>query len=199
MPGISFTAIDLATANSDRASVCGVGLAKVQDGRLVDKTSWLIKPPPGLGHFDPVNTEVHGIRAEDVASAADWEMSIEGILHFTCEDPLVAYNAAYNAEVLLKASGRLNLDLPAKNFYCALELAQNELHLPRRSLTHTLAALKLPPVAQTEPGANAVACSKIVLAIARMRKMGRFEEIWKEPAVTVGRKPQGRRRKQSSE
>lgn len=199
MQGISFTAIDLATANSDSASVCGVGLAKIQDGRIVDKASWLIKPPPGLAHFDPVNTEIHGIHAEDVANAADWEMSVEGILHFTCEDPLVAYNAVYNADVMMSASDRLNLDLPAKNFYCALELAKNELHLPRRSLKDTLAALKLPPVAQPEPGANAVACSRIVLAIARMRKMDRLEEIWREPMVTVGRKPQGRRRKHSSE
>ncbi len=199
MTGISFTAIDLATANSDSAAVCGVGLAKVQDGRIVDRTSWLIKPPPGLGHFDPVNTEFHGISAEDVASAADWEMSIEGILHFTREDPLVAYNAVHNAEVLLKASDRLNLDLPAKDFYCALELAQKQLDLPKRSLKDTLAALKLPPVPRAEPGANAVACAKVVLAIARMRKMGSLEEIWTEPTVSVGRKPQGRRRKHSSE
>lgn len=199
MPGISFTAIDFATANSDNASVCGVGLAKVQDGRIVDKTSWLIKPPPGLGHFDAVNTEFHGIRAEDVVSAADWEMSIEGILHFTCEDPLVAYNAAHNSDAMVKASDRLNLDLPAKDFYGALELAQNRLDLPKYSLNDVLAALKLPPVGQPEPGAMALACAKAVLAVARMRKLGSVAELWTEPSVTIGRKPQGRRRQQSPE
>lgn len=199
MPGISFTAVDFATANSESASVCGVGLAKVRDGRIVDKASWLIQPPPGLEEFDPINTDIHGIRSTDIGSAADWEMSMEGILHFTCEDPLVAYNAVHNAEVMQKASDRLNLDLPAKDFYCSLELAQYQLHLPKRSLKDTLAALKLPPVAQAGPGANAVACAKIVLAIARMRKMASLEEIWKEPTVTVGHKPHGRRRKQSSE
>lgn len=199
MPGISFTAIDLVTANSDSASVCGVGLAKIQDGRIVDKATWLIKPPPGLERFDPINTEFHGIRAEDVASAADWEMSVEGILHFTCEDPLVAYNSVYNADVVLKASDCLNLDLPAKDFYCALELAQNQLDLPRHTMKDVVAALKLPPLAQMEPAAKAVACAKIVLAIARVRKMGSLDEIWKEPAVSIGHKPQGRRRQQAPE
>jgi DNA polymerase-3 subunit epsilon len=195
VPEISFTAVDFATANSDNASVCGVGLAKVKDGRIVDKASWLIKPPPGLENFDPVNTGFHGIRADDAGSAADWEMSVEGILHFTGEDPLVAYNAAYNAEVMLKASDRLKLDLPAKDFYCTLLLAQRQLELPKHSLKEVLAALKLPPLVQPEPGANAMACAKVVLAIARMRKVGSFAEIWEEPAVTIGHRPQGRRRK----
>lgn len=199
MQGISFTAVDFATANSDRASVCGVGLAKVQDGRIVDKASWLIKPPPGLEEFDPVNIDIHGIRPEDSSSAADWEMSIEGILHFTCEDPLVAFNAPYAADVLLRASERLTLDLPSKDFYCVLQLAQNHLGMPKPSLREVLAALKLPPLVQPEPGANAMACAKVVLAIARMRRMGSLADIWNEPAVTVGRKPQGRRRKHSSE
>ena len=199
MPGISFTAIDFATANSDKASVCGVGLAKVKAGRIVDKASWLMKPPPGLEEFDPANIEFHGIRPEDIGDAADWEMSIEGILHFTCEDPLVAFNAPYTADVLSRASERQRLDLPSKDFYCALQLAQNYLDLPKPSLKDVLSVLKLPPLGQPEPGANAMACAKVVLSVARMHKMGSLEEIWKEPAVTIGRKPQGRRRKQSTE
>jgi DNA polymerase-3 subunit epsilon len=195
VPGISFTAVDFATANSDRASVCGVGLVKVRNGRVEDKAFWLIKPPPGVEHFDPLNTGFRGITAEDVCSAADWEMSAEGILHFAGEDPMVGYTGSFNADVMLKASERLRLDLPAKDFYCAHSLARDELGLSEHSMNDVLAALRLPPVAHPEPGAKSMACAKVVLAIARMRRLGSVAELWNAPAVTIGHKPQGRRRK----
>jgi DNA polymerase-3 subunit epsilon len=192
--GVSFTAIDFETANSDVGSVCGVGLVKVRDGYIADKASWLIKPPPGLDHFDPVNTDLHGIRAEDVRSAADWEMSVEGILQFTCEDRLVAYNAPYDAHVMYKASHELQLDLPYLDFYCALRLAQSNLKLPKHSLRDVTAALTLQPVEHQGPGADALACAKVVLAIAAMHPASSVAEIWDAPAATIGRKPRGRRR-----
>jgi DNA polymerase-3 subunit epsilon len=193
VPGISFTAIDFETANSERGSVCAVGLVKVQEGRIVDKAFWLIKPPPGLDRFDPLNVEIHGIREEDVLHAADWEMSVEGILQFACEDPLVAYNAPCDAAVMRKASEHLKLDLPAKDFYCALRLAQSKLELPKHSLNDVLSALKLPSFEHHGPGADALACASLVMTIAGMRQLASLAELWDAPAATIGHKPQGRR------
>lgn len=193
MAGISFTAIDFETANSNRGSVCAVGLVKVRDGRIVDKASWLIKPPPGIDHFDPINVEVHGISERDVVHAADWEMSIEGILQFACEDHLVAYDAPYDASVMRKATEHLRLDLPAKDFYCAQELARAQLELPKHHLNDVLEALKLPPVHHPEPGTNALACANVVLTIAGMRQLASLAEIWAAPAASIGQRRPGRR------
>ncbi|MBT2554410.1 exonuclease domain-containing protein [Arthrobacter sp. ISL-5] len=193
MAGISFTAIDFETANSNRGSVCAVGLVKVRDGRIVDKASWLIKPPPGIDHFDPINVEVHGISERDVVHAADWEMSIEGILQFACEDHLVAYDAPYDASVMRKATEHLRLDLPAKDFYCAQELARTQLELTKHHLNDVLEALKLPPVHHPEPGTNALACANVVLTIAGMRQLASLAEIWAAPAASIGQRRPGRR------
>ncbi|KRE52453.1 hypothetical protein ASG92_25335 [Arthrobacter sp. Soil736] len=193
MAGIGFTAIDFETANSNRGSVCAVGLVKVRDGRVVDKASWLIKPPPGIDHFDPINVEVHGIRERDVVHAADWEMSIEGILQFACEDQLVAYGAPYDASVMRQATEHLRLDLPAKDFYCAQELARAQLELPKHRLNDVLEALKLPPVHHHEPGTNALACANVVLTIAAMRQFASLAEIWGAPAASIGQRRPGRR------
>ena len=193
MAGISFTAIDFETANGNRGSVCAVGLVKVRDGKIVDKASWLIKPPPGLDHFDPINVEVHGINERDVVHAADWEMSIEGILQFVCEDQLVAYDAPYDASVMRKATEHLRLDLPAKEFYCAQALARTQLELPKHHLNDVLEALKLPPVHHHEPGTNALACANVVLTIAAMRQLASLAEIWGAPAASIGQRRQGRR------
>jgi DNA polymerase III epsilon subunit-like protein len=193
MAGIGFTAIDFETANSNRGSVCAVGLVKVRDGKVVDQASWLIKPPPGIDHFDPINVEIHGIRERDVVHAADWEMSIEGILQFACEDHLVAYDAPYDASVMRTATEHLRLDLPAKDFYCAQELAQAHLELPKHHLNDVLEALKLPPVHYHEPGTNALACANVVLTIAAMRQFASLAEIWGAPTASIGQRRRGRR------
>jgi DNA polymerase III epsilon subunit-like protein len=193
MSGISFTAIDFETANSHRGSACAVGLVKVRDGHIVDTASWLIKPPPGIDDFDPINVELHGIAEQDVQNAADWEMSLEGILQFVCEDPLVAFDAPYDASVMRKATEHQHLDLPAKDFYCALRLAQDHLTLPRHRLSDVLAALDLPPVERHEPRAHALACAQIVLAIAAGGGFTALDEVWEEPTTTVGKRRRGRR------
>jgi DNA polymerase III epsilon subunit-like protein len=193
MSGISFTAIDFETANSHRGSACAVGLVKVRDGHIVDTASWLIKPPPGIDDFDPINVELHGIAEPDVQDAADWEMSLEGILQFVSEDPIVAFDAAYDASVMRKATEHQHLDLPAKDFYCALRLAEDHLALPRHRLSDVLAALELPPVERHEPRAHALACARIVLAIAARRGFTTLAEVWEGPTTAVGKRRRGRR------
>ena len=194
MSKISFTAIDFETANSHRGSACAVGLVKVRDGRIVDTASWLIKPPPGIDDFDPINVELHGIAEQDVQSAADWEMSLEGILQFVNEDSLVAFDAAYDASVMRKASEHQHLDLPAKDFYCAQHLAQDHLTLPRHRLSDVLEALDLPPIERHEPRSHALASAQIVLAIAAQRGSVTFvAELWEGPTTAVGKRRRGRR------
>lgn len=193
MSGISFTAIDFETANSHRGSACAVGLVKVRDGRIVDTASWLIKPPPGIDDFDPINVELHGITEQDVQNAADWEMSLEGILQFVREDPLVAFDALYDASVMRKATEHEHLDLPAKEFFCALHLAREHLDLPRHRLSDVLAALDLPPVERHEPQAHALASAQIVLAIAAQHAFTALPEIWEHPMTAVGKRRRGRR------
>jgi DNA polymerase III epsilon subunit-like protein len=193
MSGISFTAIDFETANSHRGSACAVALVKVRDRHIADTASWLIKPPPGIDEFDPINVELHGITGQDVQNAADWEMSLEGILQFVGEDPLVAFDAAYDASVMRKATEQQHLDLPAKDFYCALHLAQHHLDLPQHRLSDVLEALNLPPVQRHDVQAHALACAQIVIAIAEEHGFTTLSEVWEEPTTAVGKRRRGRR------
>lgn len=58
-----FTAIDLETANSDMASICQIGMARFDDGRVVAEWSTLIDPEDD---FDPMNVSIHGIESHMV-------------------------------------------------------------------------------------------------------------------------------------
>ena len=69
---LDFTAIDFETANHSAASACSVGLAKVRNGKIVDRAGWLIRPPEGHDSFTEWNTRIHGIVATDVVDAPRW-------------------------------------------------------------------------------------------------------------------------------
>lgn len=178
---MSFTAIDFETANSQRGSVCAVGLARVVHGEIVERASWLIKPPSGIDHFEPRNVGIHGIRAKDVVTARDWETSLASIFRFADGGQFVAYNAKFDASVMRAATAATGMDLPQHEFYCALELAQGHLDLPRHRLNDVTDHLNLPPFEHHEAGADAIACASVVLAIARMGQLQSITEMWTTP------------------
>lgn len=62
----TFNAIDVETANSDRATICQIGIAHVIDGELVDAWQTLVDPEDW---FDPVNIGIHGIDESSVAGS----------------------------------------------------------------------------------------------------------------------------------
>lgn len=59
----TFNAIDVETANADRASICQIGIVHVQDSVVVDRWQTLVNPEDW---FDPWNVSIHGIDEKDV-------------------------------------------------------------------------------------------------------------------------------------
>lgn len=55
---LTFNSIDVETANSDRASICQIGVVHVQGGIIRDQWSTLVNPREW---FDPWNISIHGI------------------------------------------------------------------------------------------------------------------------------------------
>ena len=56
---LTFNAIDVETANADRASICQIGIVHVRDGAIHDRWQTLINPEDW---FDPWNVSIHGIK-----------------------------------------------------------------------------------------------------------------------------------------
>ena len=111
-----FAAIDFETANTERSSVCSVGIVIVRDGKIVDKFYSLIKPEPE--YYNYWCSQVHGLSLDDTMEApvfpdvwAQIEPMIEGL-------PLVAHNKAFD-ESCLKAVFRVyQMDYPDYEFHC---------------------------------------------------------------------------------
>ena len=64
-----YVVLDFETANPKRVSACSVGGCVISDDAIVDQFSTLIKPPPDVGDFAPMNVRIHGITPEMVAGA----------------------------------------------------------------------------------------------------------------------------------
>ena len=62
-----FAAIDFETANSERSSVCSVGVVIVRNNEIVDSFYSLINPEPN--YYNYWCTKVHGLTSRDTDDA----------------------------------------------------------------------------------------------------------------------------------
>ncbi len=134
-----FAAIDFETANTERSSVCSVGIVIVRNGEIVDSFYSLIQPEPN--YYNYWCSRVHGLSQEDTEDApvfpkvwAQVEPKIAGL-------PLVAHNKPFD-ESCLKAVFRVyQMDYPDYEFYDTLCVSRRVFrHLPNHQLQTVAAA-----------------------------------------------------------
>ena len=163
---LDFTAIDVETANSSRASLCAVGLTRVRAGEVVEQMSSLVVPPQGHHEFAPRNVGIHGITAAAVADAPSWEQLYPQVMAFIGEDPLVAHNAPFDRSVIQQVSSVYDLDWPTSPWFDTLPLARALLTLGSYSLPFVAKALDLPELDHHEASADALQAARILLALS---------------------------------
>lgn len=178
MNGMNFTAIDVETANSNRGSVCAVGITVVRAGQIERAVEWHVKPEAGLGSFSPRNVAIQGITAEMARSGNSWAKSLDAIASLAEDYPLVAYNAPFDRSAILQASEFSGLQAPTNEFHCALALSRRLLTLEAYKLSHVVAELGLDPFDHHQAGADAAACAQVVLSLAEREGADTVSDLW---------------------
>ena len=119
---MDYVAIDFETANERRSSACAVGVVVVKDGVCAEKISRLIRPPEL--RFNPFNTSIHGICAEDVKNEPEfcdlWDelrVHLDGRL-------VLAHNAAFDMSVLRAILDAYRIPYPELAYHCTLLVAK---------------------------------------------------------------------------
>lgn len=163
---LDFTAIDFETANGSSASACSVGLVKVRDGRIVDRASWLIRPPMGHDEFSHWNVRIHGIRAEDVVDAPLWADQQADIMAFADGDTFVAHNVGFDKGVLRAAAIASGMPVPDSSWTCSLRIARKTYHLDSYRLPVAAMAAGFEGFTHHDAGEDAEACAAIVVHAA---------------------------------
>ncbi len=174
---LDFTAIDFETANSSSASACAVGLVKVRAGRVVDKSSWLIRPPIGHDSFTEWNTRIHGIVAADVAHAPSWTQQLPDLIAFADGDHLVAHNAGFDMGVIVAACAATLVPVPSFDYLCSLQVARKTYHLDSYRLPVAAMAAGFEDFAHHDPLADAEACAAIIVHAAKRHGADSIPEL----------------------
>lgn len=117
-----YVAIDFETANSDAISACSVGLARMEDGQLLDSWYSLIKPPSL--YFAAGNIAIHGIQPKDVVAKPDFSQVWPEILLFIGDDVLIAHNAPFDIGILRSLLHYYELPVPSLRYTCTVKIAR---------------------------------------------------------------------------
>ena len=155
-----FVAIDFETADSRRDSACAVALVRVEDETIVDKTTFLIRPP----RRNFVFSYLHGITWADVAHApsfAELWPQISGKLQGA--GFLAAHNAAFDRSVLRACCRAAALDPPSIPFRCTVQAARRTWKIYPTKLPDVCAFLNL-PLQHHDAASDAEACARIMIA-----------------------------------
>ncbi|ACL55534.1 3'-5' exonuclease [Methylobacterium nodulans] len=161
-------AIDFETANERRDSACAVGLAWIEDGRVVRREARLIRPAEM--RFSPFNVRVHGIRPEDVADAPDFAAAMAPFLPEIAGALVLAHNASFDIGVLAAALAACGLPQPDYTSLCTLQLARRQWPGQERYRLPALAARLGIAFRHHDAGEDAFVCAEV--ALAAMREAG---------------------------
>lgn len=184
---LDFTAIDFETANSSSASACSVGMVKVRDGKVVDRTGWLIKPPLGYDSFTEWNTRIHGIMAVDVVDALLWSEQLPDLRDFADGDHLVAHNAGFDMGVINAACVASFVPTPNFRYLCSLQVARKTYHLDSYRLPVAAMAAGFEHSNHHDALADAEACAAIIVHAAQRHEAESIEQLSAVTNSRIGR------------
>ena len=102
---IDFVAVDVETANCDRASICQIGIAAFRNGRIADRWQSLVNPDDD---FDPFNVTIHGID-EDAVKNAPTFAEIAGELNDRLSRRIVVSHSPFDRVALARAAEKCDL------------------------------------------------------------------------------------------
>jgi DNA polymerase III subunit epsilon len=122
---MNFIAIDFETANSNRNSPCEIGIVKVENFKITDRKSFLIKPKEN--YFDWMNTEIHGIDEDTVKNEPEFNVIYSKIKDDFENYPIIAHNASFDISVLRHTLDLYDIPYPRTEYTCTYQMAKSSL------------------------------------------------------------------------
>ena len=178
-------AIDFETANEQRGSACSVGLAWVEDGRVVRVEERLIRPKEM--RFSGMNIAIHGIRPEHVENAPSFPEVMDEFAEDFAGTTMIAHNAAFDFSVWRACLDQYRQSYPAISYLCSLKMVQKVWpHLPSHRLNVVAEHLAMRFV-HHNAAEDAAVCATAAVAVARSLKVSAIAEIPGRIGMTVGR------------
>lgn len=176
-----FIAIDFETANSKMSSACSIGIAAVENGKIVETYYSLLNPYNQS--FNSRNVAIHGITSGMAKDSPTLDELIPELSqYFDRHIPVVAHNAHFDMSVL-KASS--SVELPNLIYVDSIGIATNMIS-GGKSLEYCAKALSIEMNNHHNAADDATVCAEIVLKGLRSKDCATlWEYIAKTPLLTV--------------
>ncbi|SHN62591.1 3'-5' exonuclease [Desulfovibrio litoralis] len=158
---LSYIAIDFETADYKTDSACAIGMAKIQDGKIINTFYSLIRPPRKKIYF----TNIHGLSWDMLKNSPVFSELwnniyeyIQGTTYF------IAHNAPFDRRVLHGCCQSSNIQIPTQEFICTLSIARSSLKLPSNSLDNVCKHLGI-EFKHHHAEDDAIAAAKVFLSL----------------------------------
>ena len=176
-----FIAIDFETANSKMSSACSIGIAAVENGKVVETYYSLLNPYNQS--FNSRNVAIHGITRGMVEDSPTLDELVPKLSQYFDEHiPVVAHNAHFDMSVL-KASS--SVELPNFIYVDSIGIASNMIS-GGKSLEYCANALSIEMNNHHNAADDATVCAEIVLkGMCNKNCATLWEYIAKTPLLTV--------------
>ncbi|EHM10916.1 DNA polymerase III epsilon subunit-like 3'-5' exonuclease [Thermanaerovibrio velox DSM 12556] len=174
-----FAALDFETANRFHESPCALGVVVVRSFEIVEEASFHILPHRDFRFFEPMNVRVHGITLEALEGAQEFPDVFEDFFAMVKGLPLVAHNARFDGEVMLRTMGLYRMDPADLRFFCSLRLARRVFRFKRCGLSSMAEYLGI-PFYHHDPLEDARLAAKV--AVAAMMEADNLDDLppWEE-------------------
>ncbi len=160
-----FAAIDFETANTNRSSICSVGVVIVRGGVVQESIYKLVRPTPNF--YSYICTQVHGLSNCDTCNAPTFPEVWRWIAPKIVGLPLVAHNAPFDKGCLKAVHEHYEMEYPDYEFFDTLRASRQKFgkQLPNHQLHTVAAACGYDLKAHHNALADAEACATIALKI----------------------------------
>jgi DNA polymerase-3 subunit epsilon len=178
-------AIDFETANEQRGSACSVGLAWIEDDRVVRVEERLIRPK--TMRFSSFNIAIHGIRPEHVEDAGEFPEVMDEFADDFRGATMIAHNAAFDFSVWRSCLDLYRQDYPDLSYLCSVKMAQKVWpHLGSHKLNILAGHLGL-TFAHHNAAEDAAICAEAAIAIARSLHVPQVSDVPTAIGMRAGR------------
>ncbi|MBK8585773.1 MAG: 3'-5' exonuclease [Bacteroidetes bacterium] len=181
---MNFVAIDFETANSNRSSICSVGIAIVEKGKIVASEHIYVRPVPD--YYDRFNTRLHGIDSSITKNEKTFKQHWKELRDYFKDQTIVAHNAAFDFSVLRSALDESKLAYPNLDYHCTYRLTKESLLLPSHKLDVVSKHFKI-KLKHHNAESDAIAAAKIAIKLCKKHKANSLEELSEKLGFSIGK------------
>jgi len=172
---MNFTALDFETANNHSTSICAVGMAIVEDGKVVKTISKLIKPIPNF--YSYWNVQVHGI-TPDMTNNAPYFMDVwQELKEYVDRTTLVAHKAAFDVGVLRSILNASEVSFPKTDYFCSCSVSRKVFKEIENHKLSTVCRHINVPLNHHEAESDAIGAAQIIIKAGEQLGVNSIDEL----------------------